>query len=110
MRAAPVVTAVELESPQELPRERVLAAIGALAGQPLSRTAVRESLDRLWALGLFDAVAVEERADGAGVKLVYQLRRRPWLASLAWTGDLGLDRADIAAATELAPRGRRRRR
>jgi outer membrane protein insertion porin family len=103
--AAPVVTAIDLESPHELPRDRVLAAIGPLAGQPLSRVAVRESLDRLWALGLFDAITVDERADGVGVKLVYQLRRRPWLVSLAWTGDLGLDRADIAAATSLAPQG-----
>jgi outer membrane protein insertion porin family len=103
--AGPVVTAIDLESPQQLPRERVLAAIGPLAGQPLSRLAVRDSLDRLWALGLFDAIAVDERTDGGGVKLVYQLRRRPWLASLAWAGDLGLDRADVAAATLLAPDG-----
>jgi outer membrane protein insertion porin family len=103
--AAPMVTAIDLESPQELPQEQVLAAIGPLAGQPRSRLAVRESLDRLWALGLFDAIAVEERADGPGVRLVYQLRRRPWLAGIAWTGDLGLDRADIAAATALAPQG-----
>jgi outer membrane protein insertion porin family len=103
--AGPVVTAIDLESPQQLPREQVLAAIGRLAGQPLSRLAVRESLDRLWALGLFDAITVDERTDGVGVKLVYQLRRRPWLAGLAWTGDLGLDRADIVAATLLAPEG-----
>jgi hypothetical protein len=102
--AAPTVTGVALESPQELPRGK-LAAIGALAGQPLSRRAVRESLDRLWALGIFDAIAEEEHPDGPGVKLVYQVRRRPWLASLAWTGDLGLDRADIAAATDLSPQG-----
>jgi outer membrane protein insertion porin family len=103
--AAPIVTAIDIESAQELPRERVLAAIGPLAGQPFSRRVVRESLDRLWALGLFDAIAVEERAEGTGVTLVYQVRRRPWLAGLAWTGDFGLDRADIAAATELAPEG-----
>ena len=103
--ATPLVTAIELESPQQLPREQVLAAIGALADRPLSRTAVRESLDRLWALGLFDAIAVDERADGTGVRLVYRLRRRPWLAALTWTGNLGLDRADIAAATRLAPGG-----
>jgi outer membrane protein insertion porin family len=103
--AAPVVTGIELASPQQLPRERVMAAIGPLAGRPLSRWAVRESLDRLWALGLFDAISVDERAEGDGVRLIYQLRRRPWLASLSWTGDLGLDRADIAAATRLAPDG-----
>lgn len=103
--AAPAVTEIELASPQQLPRDRVMAAIGPLAGRPLSRWAVRESLNRLWALGLFDAISVDERAEGDGVRLIYQLRRRPWLASLAWTGDLGLDRAGIAAATRLAPDG-----
>ncbi|MGH7730785.1 MAG: hypothetical protein ACRENJ_05975, partial [Candidatus Eiseniibacteriota bacterium] len=103
--AAPAVTEIELASPQQLPRDRVMATIGPLAGRPLSRWAVRQSLNRLWALGLFDAISVDERADGAGVRLIYRLRRRPWLASLAWTGDLGLDRADIAAATCLGPDG-----
>ena len=103
--AAPLVTGIDLVSSQQLPRERVMAAIGPLPGRPLSRSSVRESLDRLWALGLFDAISVDERADGDGVRLVYRLRRRPWLASLTWTGDLGVDRADIAAATRLAPAG-----
>jgi outer membrane protein insertion porin family len=103
--APPTVTGIELVSPQQLPRERVMSAIGPLAGQPLSRWAVRASLDRLWALGLFDAIAVDEQPEGPGVRLVYQLRRRPWLLRLGWTGDLGLDRADIAAVTRLAPGG-----
>jgi outer membrane protein insertion porin family len=103
--ASPTVVEVELASPHQLPREPVLAAIGPLAGRPLSRGAVRESLSRLWALGLFDAISVDGRAQAAGVRLVYHLRRRPWLARLAWRGDLGLDRADIATATRLAPDG-----
>ena len=102
---AAVVTAIDVESPHEFPRERAMAVIGPLAGRPLSRWAVRESLDRLWALGIFDAISVDERADGDGVRLVYRVRRRPWLARLSWTGDLGLDRADIAAATALASGG-----
>ena len=35
--AAPVVTAIDLVSPQQLPRDQVLAAIGPLTGQPRSR-------------------------------------------------------------------------
>jgi outer membrane protein insertion porin family len=100
--AAPVVTAIDLVSPQQLPRDQVLAAIGPLTGQPRSRSAVRESLNRLWALGLFDAVMVEEHEDGDGVKLVYHLRRRPWIESLRWTGDFGVDPADLASAARLA--------
>ena len=103
--AAPIVTAIDLESSEVLPRDQILAAIGPLVGHQLSRTAVRESLERLWALGLFNTIAVDERADGGGVRLVYRLQRRPWLASLTWTGDLGVDPADIAAAADLASGG-----
>jgi len=100
--AAPTVTTIDLVSPQELPQAQVRAAIGPLAGHPFARSAVRESLDRLWALGLFEAIKVEEHADGDGVRLVYHLRRRPWIVSRVWTGDLGVDPADIAAAARLA--------
>jgi outer membrane protein assembly complex protein YaeT len=99
--AAPTVAAVEIVSPHALPRDQVLAAIGPLADHVFSRTAVRESLDRLWALGFFEEVRVEERPRGDGIALVYHLRRKPWLESLAWRGDLGLDRADLAAVARL---------
>jgi hypothetical protein len=51
---------------------------------------------------MFDAISVDERADGEGVRLEYHLHRRPWLESLAWSGDFGLDPADLAAVARLA--------
>jgi len=48
-----IVKGVDLVSAQELPTELVRAAIGELADRPRSRAAIRESLERLWSLGLF---------------------------------------------------------
>jgi hypothetical protein len=98
---APRVTDVELISPHRLPEDRVRAAIG-LVGQPRSRSAVRESLTRLWALGLFSEVRVEEVDVPDGVRLRYHLARRPHLRALHWTGDLGIDVAWLTAAVGLA--------
>jgi outer membrane protein insertion porin family len=101
---APLVTAVEIRSPHRLPEERVRAAIGELAGKPRLRGAVRDSLERLWALGLFGEARVEEIAEPGGVRLRYVLSRRPYVADVQFRGDLELDEGELAAAVQL-PRG-----
>jgi outer membrane protein insertion porin family len=100
--APPVVTGIDLVSPHRLPEERVRGAIGDLAGKPLARAAVRASLERLWALGLFEAISVDEVPDAAGVRLAYRMTRRPLVRSLRWEGETGLDLADVAASAGLA--------
>jgi outer membrane protein insertion porin family len=100
--APPTVTAVELISSHRLPEERVRGAIGDLAGKPLSRDAVRASLERLWALGLFAAIRVDERAEPDGVRLSYELAVRPLVRRIRWEGVAGLDAAELAGAAGLA--------
>jgi outer membrane protein insertion porin family len=101
--AAPVtVTAVELSSPHPLPEDRVRAAIGDLAGRPLSRAAVRASLERLWTLGLFESIRVDEVVEPSGVRLRYELTLRPLIRRISWEGTAGLDPAELAAAAALA--------
>jgi outer membrane protein insertion porin family len=101
----PLIVGVELISPHALPERRVRAAIGDLAGQPRRRLVIRETLDRLWALGLFSAIRVEERSEPAGVRLIYYLERQPHLGTLQLRGDLGLADVDLVEAAGLAPGG-----
>jgi outer membrane protein insertion porin family len=98
----PLVTGVDLVSPHELPEPRVRAALTGLAGSPLDRGRIRESVDRLWSLGLFSDVRVDEHRVPEGVRLRYHLVRRPWVEALDFTGDLGLDAAAVVAAAGLA--------
>ncbi len=100
--APPLVTGVDLVSQHRLPEARTRAAIGELAGKPLARAEVRASLERLWALGLFEAIRVEEVPGAEGIRLAYQLARRPLVRTIHWDGDAGLDLADVAAAAGLA--------
>lgn len=101
----PPIVGVELVSPHGLPEREVREAIGALTGRPRQQFLIRETLDRLWALGLFSVVRVEERSEGGGIRLLYYLERRPHLGNVAFRGDLGLPDVDLVEAAGLAPGG-----
>lgn len=99
----PPVTSVEIVSPHRVPEDRVRAAIGPLEGQPRWRGAVRESLERVWALGLFSDVGVEEVPEPGGVRLRFHLLRAPHVEAVDFRGDLGLEAVDAATAAALGP-------
>ena len=99
--APPTIVAVEIVSPHRLPEDRVRAAIGDLQGWPRLRGAVRESLARLWALGFFSEARVEEVVEGDAVRLRFHLARAPFVESVDFQGDLGLEAVDLAAAAAL---------
>ena len=85
--APPMVTAVELSSSHPLPEQQVRAVIGDLTGKPLSRDAVRDALERLWGLGLFSAIRVDEiPTPGGGVRLRYELTQRSLIRKISWEG------------------------
>ncbi|HEY7076580.1 MAG TPA: POTRA domain-containing protein, partial [Solirubrobacteraceae bacterium] len=100
--APPLVTAVETSSITPLPEDRVRAAIGPLSGKPLARDAVRTSLDRLWGLGLFSAIRVDEVPKPDGIVLRFVFTTRPLVRKISWEGEPGLDLAEVAAVAALA--------
>ncbi len=99
--APPVVTGIEISSIYPLPEERVRAAIGGLSGKPLSRAAVRAGLDRLWGLGLFSAIRVDEVPKPDGIVLRYVFTERPLIRRISWEGQSGIDLAEVAAVAGL---------
>ncbi|HXJ80762.1 MAG TPA: outer membrane protein assembly factor BamA [Candidatus Methylomirabilis sp.] len=100
--APPMVEGVDLLAPHPVPEKRVRAAIGDLAGKPLSRDAVRESLERLWAMGLYSTIRVDETPGPGGVRLSYVFTERALIRRITWTGPSGLDLAEVAATAGLA--------
>lgn len=98
---APLVTAVELVAPAPLPEPLVRTALLPMAGRPRSLDVIRASLERLWALEIFSAVRVEEVAEAGGVRLRVHLTRKPWVERIAWEGDTGIRRAELAAGVAL---------
>ena len=102
------VTGVDLVSTQELPTELIRAALGDLVNRPRSRVAIRQSLDRLWTLGLFSEVRVDEVAGPDGIRLRFHLTRRPQIRRIAWEGNLGLAPVELADARCSVGRGNAR--
>lgn len=100
--AADTVLGIDLVSPHQFPADLVRAALGELTGRPLSRVAIRESLDRVWSLGLFSDLWVEEVSEEGGLRLRFHLARRPFVRRLVWEGDPGLPTVDLADAAGLA--------
>jgi outer membrane protein insertion porin family len=101
----PVVVAAELVSPHRLDTALPDEIIGALRGRPRGRGAVRDVVERLWALGIFEEIRVEEEQTPGGVRLRVHVRRRPWVRSLDFRGELGLHEVELAAAAGLGPGG-----
>jgi outer membrane protein insertion porin family len=99
---APMVTAVEVDTPHLLVGPPPEQHLTDLSRRPLSRARVRESLDRLWALGIFESVEVDMVPEPGGVRLRYRVSRRPHVESVDWTGDLGLAAPDLSASAALA--------
>ena len=98
----PVVVAAELVSPHRLDTTLPSQIVAALRGAPRWRGAVRDVVERLWALGLFDEVRVEEEPAPGGVRLLFHVARRPWVRSVDFRGELGLPDVELAAAAGLA--------
>ena len=102
---APIVVGVDLVSRHNLPADQVRGAIGDLTDRPRSRAAVRESLDRLWSLGLFSRLWVEEVSKRGGVRLRFHLERAPFIRNIRWSGQSAVDLAELAAVAGLAVGG-----
>ncbi len=99
---SPVIKSIELASRHQLPKESVLQAIGPMTDTFLSRWFIRQSIDRLWHLGLFSQIWVEAIEEPDGIRLVYHLERVPFVRTIRWEGDTALDLAELAAACGLA--------
>ena len=96
-----IVKGVDLVSAQELPSDLVRAAIGNLLGRPRSRAAIHDSLERIWSLGLFSEVWVDEGQEPDGIRLRFHLVRRPQIRQIQWLGKAGLPLIDLVEAARL---------
>jgi len=92
---------IELISKYQLPETRVLNAIKDGIPRPVTTTEIRESLNRLWSLGIFENVRVTEIQRAGGRVLQYHFDLRPYVRSLRWEGKPGLDEAQLAAVANL---------
>ena len=90
-----------------IPADRLRPLAGHLAqaaGKPLSPVALRESLRRLYATGLYDTIEAEGAREGDGVALVFRGRPRMFIGTVSVDGAKGATvNAQLERASELTP-------
>lgn len=102
-RAAEIVRSVSIDAPAEQ-ATRLLDYLTVRSGEPLSLPAVRESVELLYATGLFADVVVEQVSVRDGVGIVFHPRPAPLLQAVRVQGDRVLSPSEIRRATRLDPR------
>ncbi len=93
---AQVVSDIQVEGNEHVSRDRVLLGFGVTMGEEVSGEAVREGVQRLYALGNFSDVQVyaEDEDDGT-IVLVVVLEERPRISEIEITGHDKVDDSDI---------------
>ncbi|HUU42814.1 MAG TPA: outer membrane protein assembly factor BamA [Planctomycetota bacterium] len=83
------ITDIRVSGLQRVPESRVLGTIRLRRGDVFSYKAVDEDVRRLDATGLFDPTAIRVRREPFqdGVRLVFELRERPRIRKLTFTGN-----------------------
>ncbi len=99
------VTAIELHLPPGMTAADLPDRVTVRRGQPLSRSAVRESIHRLWATNRFAAVTVRAFPESDGVRVVFELTGRRCFEHLSAEGnDKELSDAQVVQASGLSAR------
>jgi len=99
---APVVVGVELVAPEGAEDDALAALVALQAGEPLSRRAVRRSVQRLYETGRFANVVARAIRTPDGVVVRFVLEPRRLLARIEFVGLRHLDEAAALRASGLA--------
>jgi outer membrane protein insertion porin family len=103
--SAPLVTAVEVHLPPGTDVADIPQQIAVARGQPLSRRAVRRSIERLMATGRFADVVVRELPSAGGIRVVFEVSPRQRIATLYIDGENVLTEPQIREASRLSDGG-----
>ncbi|HYX90013.1 MAG TPA: POTRA domain-containing protein, partial [Myxococcaceae bacterium] len=101
----PRVSSVEIHLPPGTNVAGISQQIAVIKGQPLSRRAVRRSIERLMATGRFSDVVVRQLPADDGVRLVFEVWSRQRIAELYIDGESVLTERQIAEASGLSDGG-----
>lgn len=97
----PVVAAVELVVPEGVDPEPLREWITFAPGEPLSRKAVRRSVQRLYETGRFANVTATAVEDEGGIRVIFELEPHRSIGAIRIAGALQLGDAAVRKASEL---------
>lgn len=89
------VKSVEVRGNRTVSSLTVLAKVKTQPGAPLSSTALNEDLKRLYGLGYFTDVRIEQEETADGVNVIFVVVEKPVLSNIEIVGNLKLKTGDI---------------
>lgn len=100
---AQTITAVEVEGTRGVDPSIVLNQIYMGKGKTYSRAGVSEDVKRIFKLGFFDDVEVEQVPSGGGVKLIYRVTEKPPIEKVVIEGNKKIKDNKIRDAITVKP-------
>lgn len=101
------VLRIEFEGVRRARLAPLPAELAQQPGKPLKAAAVRDSLRRLYATGVYDTIAVEGRREAGGVVLIFRGRPRTFIGVVSVTGAKGANTNSLLSrASGLTPGNR----
>ncbi|MCC6848538.1 MAG: outer membrane protein assembly factor BamA, partial [Deltaproteobacteria bacterium] len=97
------VAAVRIEGNARVDEEAIRIHVQTRAGQALDRGAIDSDVRAIYAMGFFETVDVERHDEAEGIVVVYRVRERPQIASVAIEGTKKLRSEDVEAALKIRP-------
>ncbi|MGH7197965.1 MAG: outer membrane protein assembly factor BamA [Candidatus Omnitrophota bacterium] len=90
-----IVRAIDVKGNKTVSSLTILAKVKTQTGQPLSSAVLNEDLKRLYGLGFFTDVRIEQEAFGDGVKVIFLVVEKPVLAEIRIEGNNKLKKDEI---------------
>lgn len=97
------IAVVRIEGNQRVDEEAIRIHIQSRAGQPLDRATVDTDVRAIYAMGFFENVEVSREESADGTVLVFRVRERPQITSVAIEGTKKLRSEDVEAALKVRP-------
>ncbi|MEO6028147.1 MAG: outer membrane protein assembly factor BamA [Candidatus Binatia bacterium] len=97
------IAAVRVEGNARVDEEAIRIHIQSRVGQPLDRAMIDTDVRAIYAMGFFENVEVERREESIGHVLVFTVRERPQISTVAIEGTKKLRSEDVEAALKVRP-------
>jgi outer membrane protein insertion porin family len=99
----PSITAIEIQGLKRIEEGAIKAKISQSIGEPVSQEQTNEDIKSIFKMGYFDDVRVEIEAFEGGAKLIYIVKEKPVIISIAFEGNEEVDDETLNEKITITP-------
>lgn len=99
----PSITAIEIQGLKRIEEGAIRAKISQSVGKPVSQERTNEDIKSIFRMGYFDDVRVEIEAFEGGAKLIYIVKEKPVIVTIAFAGNEEVDDETLSEKITMTP-------